>query len=430
MVCHEESVTLVTANDLDQLKATLWKEIAKCHEEIRRGIHGWIADYVEIMADLSMRVIGYEKTWFAESKTADEKNSNKVAGRHGKWLLIIGDEASTIPDSVCTTLVGALTEEHNRMVLTSQYTRAAGYFHNTQTSLSLSNGGAWNNLTFSSFDSPHVSDEALLELWNAYDDDERRVRILGLPPMDSSKHMMNLRTAESMYRRGRIIRDDEHYGWFVMGDIASGEGLRDKSAILVARVIGYGDTGIDARRVEIVEIPVHTNHIRSNVLANYMMDAGANLSNVTYLPDAGGLGVNVCQDLEDAGKVVNKVIWGKACFVGRNAERYVNQRAQAMHHAARAAKEGRLSFLTTDYRGIVIQQSSRIPKNFSGNKGKMVVPSKGSKEWDGMSSPDMWDAVCFAFLENAQYMVAEKISTSDEKVVSVAGLVSGMYDDL
>jgi len=35
------------------------------------------------------------------------------------------------------------------------------------------------------------------------------------------------------------------------------------------------------------------------------------------------------------------------------------------------------------------------------------VPPKGSKEWDGLGSPDLWDAICFAFLETVNYTVAE-----------------------
>ena len=343
-----------------------------------------------------------------ESKTADEKNANKMAGRHAEWLLIIGDEASTLPNAVLTTLSGALTEEHNRMLLTSQYTENAGFFHETQTTLSESNGGVWTNLRFSSLDSPWVNNESIKMLWDMYDDDERRVRILGLPPANSSAFMMNLKVAEAMYRRGRIIKDSENYGWLVCADIASGEGLRDKSAVVVVRVIGYGDYGPDARRVEVVEIPVHVNNIRSNVFAGHVADAGSNLSNVTYLPDSGGLGVNVCQDLEDMGKVVSRVLWGEPCFKSANAERYLNKRAQAMHHAARAAKEGRLSILTPEYRRVMLDQSSRIPKRFGGNRSKMVVPPKGSPEWKGLKSPDLWDAICFAFLENAEYMPADR----------------------
>ena len=430
LLCYPMSVTLLTANDMDQLKSTLWKEIGLALERIRRGIHGWIAEHVEILANCSCRVIAFEQMWFVESKTANEKTANKMAGRHGEWLLVIGDEASTIPDNVLTTLSGALTEQHNRMLLTSQATRNAGFFYRTHHDLAISNGGEWVPLIFNSFDSPFVSESSLLELWNTYDEDERRVRLLGLFPEDSSNLMMGLRISESMYR-GRIIRDDENYGWFVLGDIASGEGLRDKSASVLARVCGYGDIGPDARRVEVVEIPILTNNIRSNRFSSHLADHGSALSNVTYVIDSGGLGINVCQDLEDLGKVVHRVNWGSPCYRKANKVRYLNLRAQASHQAARAAKDGRLSILTQDYRKVMLDQSSRVPKTFT-DGARIRVPPKGSREWDGLGSPDLWDAVCFAFLENADYMVCEGqnygggISATDALLARAAELFAGV----
>ncbi|MCK9394209.1 MAG: hypothetical protein M0Q44_01295 [Methylobacter sp.] len=431
LLCYPMSVTLLTANDMDQLKVTVWKEIGVALERIRRGPHGWIADHVEILANATCRIVGFEAIWFVESKTANEKTANKMAGRHGEWLLIIGDEASSLPDIVLTTLSGALTEQHNRFLLTSQPTRNAGFFYRTHHDLSIDNGGEWASLVFDSFDSPFVSDESLMELWNQYDDDERGVRLLGRFPQDSSKHMMSLAVAEAMYTRGRIIQDSENFGWLTLGDIASGEGLRDKSANVIARVIGYGDIGPDARRVEVVIIPMLTNKIRSNQFAWAMADHGSDLNNVTYVVDSGGLGINVCQDLEDAGKVVHRVNWGNPCFKKSNKDRYLNLRAQAMHQAARAAKEGRLSVLVVDYKNVLVGQSSRIPKTFT-DKGRVSVPPKHAKEWDGLGSPDLWDAVCFAFLESVHYMVCESDKGGDGVTGAAKALAEAedMFADL
>ncbi|MDD5272739.1 MAG: Hint domain-containing homing endonuclease [Methylovulum sp.] len=136
ILCHEYSLTFLTANDMDQLKATLWKEIRMGLERIRRGPHGWIAEHLEILADGTMRVRGFETTWFVESKTADEKSANKMAGRHAEWLLVIADEAATIADAVMTTLNGALSETHNRFLMTSQPIKNAGFFWRTHNEIS------------------------------------------------------------------------------------------------------------------------------------------------------------------------------------------------------------------------------------------------------------------------------------------------------
>lgn len=419
LVCFPESHTLLTANDIDQLKTSFWKEFGKLQNAVERGPFAWLSAHVEVLADGTARIRGYEDTWFIESKTANSKNANKLAGRHGKHYMIIADEGSSLPDPVLITLSGALTEEWNRFLITSQYTRTQGFFARTQTELSIEQGGVWVALQLSSFESPFVSDEALREMWDMYDDDERAVRLLGMPPQNPSGLMMGQKDALAMYKRGRIIKPGEAFGWVVPADVASGEGVRDKSAALVARVIGWGDRGPNARRVEVVRIPIFTNSIRSNMLAGHVMDAGADLPNATNVVDSGGLGINVCQDIEDAGRILHRVNWGNPPFRNENKDRYLNLRAQAMHHAARAAKEGRLSILTDDYKRVMVAQASRVPKRF-GNRGRMQVPEKHSPEWEGLPSPDLWDAVCFLFLENVSYVATSAAHEDGGTTVSSA----------
>lgn len=109
------------------------------------------------------------------------------------------------------------------------------------------------------------------------------------------------------------------------------------------------------------------------------------------------------------GKPLHRINWGNPCFQNRNKDRYLNLRAQAMHQAARAAKEGRLSILTGEHRNAMLSQSSRIPKTFT-DKARIRVPPKNSKEWEGMASPDLWDAVCFAFIEGLVYTASQERS--------------------
>jgi len=419
------SGTLLTANDMDQMKATVWKEIALAVGRIKQGPHAWIADYIEVLADGTARIRGYEAEWFIEAKTANEKNANKMAGRHGKRLLIIADEASTIPDAVLTTLAGALSSgSGNRMLMTSQPTRTAGYFYRACHELNaLQPRGIWTVLTLSSVDSPWVEEEALIEWWNTFDEDERLVRILGQFPTDSAKYMMGRRVAESMYTRGRIIDDSEPWGWIVLSDVALGEGLRDKSATVACRIIGHGEE----RRVEVVEIPLFSNAVRSTVLPGHIIEAGARLTNPTYAVDAGGIGGTTCQAMEDRGIPVHRILWGNPCFRKRNKERYINLRAQAMHQAAMAAKDGRLSILTPRYKKFVIDQSSRIPRAFT-DRALIKVPPKGSSEWDGMGSPDLWDAICFAFLEGLDYMPAGSSGDAQDDGIDEATMQA--LDDL
>ena len=97
-----------------------------------------------------------------------------------------------------------------------------------------------------------------------------------------------------------------------------------------------------------------------------------------------------------------------------------------MHQAARAAKDGRLSVLCPDFKRVMVGQSSRIPKTFA-DSGKMKVPSKGTREWEGLASPDLWDAVCFAFLENVQYIVSENNYDAKNSVTKVTSFADDFF---
>jgi hypothetical protein len=149
------------------------------------------------------------------------------------------------------------------------------------------------------------------------------------------------------------------------------------------------------------------------------------------LIDKGGIGGSVCQDVEKANVTLIPVVWGKPCWKKSNSERYVNQRAQSTHHASRAAKEGRLSILTHDYKRYMIAQASGVPKDHSSNF-RLKIPEKGSPAWEGRGSPDLWDAVDFAFIENATYIVAENTN----KIVTVAlsetvkSVADALFDDI
>lgn len=77
---HYKAWVLVTANDIDQIKASTLKEIASQIGRLKEGPYAWLADKIELMASGDLRVRGYEQNWLMELKTANAKNANKMAG--------------------------------------------------------------------------------------------------------------------------------------------------------------------------------------------------------------------------------------------------------------------------------------------------------------------------------------------------------------
>ena len=175
----------------------------------------------------------------------------------------------------------------------------------------------------------------------------------------------------------------------------------------MAKVSGYGDFGPDARRVEVIAVPILSNSRHLQDFTGAVFHEAAKLENVTTLVDAGGMGIAVCQGLEALGlPEVRRVKWGNPCFQKRNKDRFVNLRAQAMVHAARAAKEGRLGIADGPWKRELLDQMSRVPFHFD-EKARYAIMKKDDMRKLGIPSPDVLDAVAFCFLEDATYMICE-----------------------
>jgi len=153
------------------------------------------------------------------------------------------------------------------------------------------------------------------------------------------------------------------------------------------------------------------------------------LSNAMLYVDAGGVGNTVCKLIERSGGVVARVNWGAPCFRKEYKERFYNQRACAMVRFRDAVRDGRVS-ITADIskrlREKIIDQGSRLPYHYSESGAlRYVIQSKKEMLAKSIKSPDMIDAMSFAFLEQCIYSPAEKNSrvragTLANKAVEIA----------
>jgi hypothetical protein len=294
------------------------------------------------------------------------------------------------------------------MVLTSQPTRNNGFFYDTHHKLSKHQGGVWDSLVFNSEESPIADDPFLHEKLIQYggrDNPEYQIKVLGRFPDRTDIYLNSESQLDPCFER-KVIADNQQYGYLICVDVGAGE-YRDYSAILVLKVCGYGDYGDDARRVELVDVPMFSNSRDLQFLGGKVLDVYTQYENATVLIDRGGMGVAVCQQLENTGVPVTRVNWGEPCFNNELRKRFFNQRAQALVMLSRAIKEGRMGFLDCRYKTQLLQQGSRIPYTFD-EKARYKIMDKQTMLKDGIRSPDMWDALSFAFLEGAYYTISEE----------------------
>lgn len=436
LLCFLLSNTLITAPKIEQVKNVSWKEITDIRDYIAAGPNAWITEYYTV-EDERVYVAGYKKQWFVTAKTAPRGSPENLAGMHRDWYLIIADEASGIPDPNFGVLTGGLTDARNRMLMTSQPTRNTGFFYNTHHSMSVGRGGPWTNLTFNSEESPLVSEQWIRDKRNEYggiDDPQYQIKVKGLFPENLSGQLLSRSTLEGQIGKPSCIPAGADWGWLVKVDVGAGE-YRDKTVVIVAKVFGSGQPHEpDPRRVHVVDIPICSNTISETALIGELQQIVGKLSNATVLIDGGGIGGPLIKRLNELGMPgIVKVLWGNFCFRKSLKEVFFNQRAQAMVTVARATRAGFLTFDENAFHDSrnkteMLDQGSRIPYHFN-DKAQYVIESKRSKEWEGLPSPDIWDAVSFAFLEDAQYIVSDAAdverpkSGRDETAKSLASAV-------
>lgn len=414
------SETVLTAPKADQVWKGVGREIAVVLSQIERNCCSWIRKFVRKDAE-KVFIIGFKETWFIHAKTAPKGQSENVSGSHAKWLLILADEASGVQDGVLEAFENTCTEDTNRMCIVSQGSRNSGFFWDTHHRTDIAHGGGWSTLRFDSSQSPLVSPLVIAELEQKYGGthtDEFRINVRGLFPQESEKYLLGMSALQACWAKSRIIDPAKYSGWVIAFDVGGG-GWRDKSAIIIARVCGNAEYGDEARKVEIVRI-IANNTIDPVQMTRQVMALSLEYHNATILVDAVGMGLPCAIELAEKLPYVIKVQWGLPCFKRDYRGRFSNQRAQANVFAARAAQEGRLRFLTNEHRDAVQTEGSRIPAYWD-EKGRRHIRTKEWMAEEGIKSPDIWDAVCFLFLEGAHYIPSgSTMSAIDEMVQGVA----------
>jgi hypothetical protein len=446
LLCHPQanydgnveigSNTYIGAPLVQQVADGIWKEMHDARLAIANGPFAWLNDYYTIKKT-SVSVDGYDNQWFIKQIAMKKGEAVGVAGKHRYWQLIIIDEAAGVPDEHFNTIDGTQTMGGNRTLMASQGVRNAGRFYDSHHTLAKANGGSWTTLRFNSERSPFVTKEWLKEREiesGGRASDEYQMRVLGLFSVSSSNVLLTRAEIESAFEPRAIIGEDEPYGIIIVCDVGMGE-YRDASVITVVKVIGSGDTGPEARRVEVLEIPLCSNDKNEIDLAGDLINIAGRYSNATLMVDAGGVGHAVCKLIEREGVPVVRINWGAPCFRKEYKTRFFNQRACANVRLRDAIRQGRFVIaqgLTRRVRENILVQGSRLPYHFSEAGGlRYVMESKEDMRGQGIKSPDIFDTFAFPFLETAQYMVHEGAAMSDSDLgEEVRNRADNLFSDL
>jgi len=170
LICFFGAQIGATANTEQQLKDIFLKELYFWRDRLPE----YLKNNIEILDDL-VRIVD-TKDWFLRARVARQEKPEALAGLHGKFVLIIVDEASGVADMVYEVMKGALTGENFIVVYTSNPTRNEGEFYESH-----KGGAQFTRLSFSSRQSPIVKDGYVekMELDYGKDSDEVKIRVDG-----------------------------------------------------------------------------------------------------------------------------------------------------------------------------------------------------------------------------------------------------------
>lgn len=424
------SNTYIGAPAIKQVGDGVWKEITDTVQSMASNPSTkWLADEIVVQAE-KVYIKGYKSQWFITKFAMQQGQSVAIAGKHRFYQMIIIDEAAGVHDDHYDVINGTQTQGGNRTLLASQGVKQAGFFYDTHHKLSKANGGNWTSLCFSSENSPFVTKEWLDNVAlqaGGRETTEYRVRVLGKFAENENENLLTRAALEPCfadYQRAdgtnpqKPIEDSEAWGWLLLVDVGAGE-YRDDSVCVLAKVCGNDDFGDNARRVEYVDIPILTNSKNLREFRGLITEQYAMLSNARIVIDAGGNGLELCKMLEEDGLDVHRVQWGKPCFKRQYKERFFNQRACAMVRWRDAVRQRRVYFpkMENALKEKFLMQASRIPYSFT-DTGTLRYQIMGKDEMrrKGIKSPDIADAMSFAFLDDVYYNVSDSaMSQSSDK---------------
>lgn len=409
LLCFEQSIMMFTAPQIGQLKKQVWKEISLSLERLRNHDYGWLADYVGFQSEM-VYVKGFKENWHIFAKTAPKHQPTNIAGNHGDNYMVWCDEACGIADAVLDVVLGALTHDDNRCVMTSQPASNAGMFYDTHHKLSHINGGVWTALKFNGEQSPIVSVKSIKEQQEKYgsrDDPQYKIRVLGEFPERLDQFLISLRMIDACYDNVPCIDEEgeqSDFGYVITVDVGGGVG-RDDSVIAVSKVWGELSYGERARRAEVIDIPLCKNRDDITELLGVINTCILAYPNATLVVDDNGAGKGLGQMLKKNGIFYIPVYWGGACFNNDDRKTYFNKKAQAFVCLQRAIQRGHFKIMTRRFITKIKEQTTKIPYTFD-EYSRYKIKSKEEMRREGIKSPDLVDAFAFIFLAIVNYLQA------------------------
>lgn len=379
LTCFTNPKIAVTSPSAKQMGITLWAELAKWHQRCK------IRDWFTWQSDKFFLKELDGKNWFAATRTANTKNSAEeqaetLAGLHEDFLMIIGDEASGIPDPVFRPLESTLTGRCNFCLLFFNPTKSKGYAYDTHHRFRED----WLPVRWNAEESTNVSRDSIERLERKYGRDSNtfRIRVLGLPPVSGENYVIPWDYIVSATERElEPLEDDE---------------------LIASLDVGAGgdDSVIIPRRGPLVFPPRVSSFEDSRVLSRWSGDYILQSEPKAFLIDNIGVGWGVVGQIRDlVPRESTKIIEVNVAQTAFNPHRFYRLRDELWWRLRLALEAGQIS-LPNDALLLGDLNSPRYEEV----AGKIKVESKKDMRARGIDSPNRADALMQTMIYEPEIM--------------------------
>lgn len=370
---------VMTAPTAPQLWDALWAETCAMFQNLPGGIR----ELFEVKSD-RIELVAAPKEGFISARTSTKEKPEAMAGVHSENVLLIGDEASAIPDEVFISGSGSMSGENASTILTGNPTRLSGFFYDAFHV----EADQWKTYVINGEKSPRVSKKFVESVARKYGRESNiyRVRVLGEFPESEDDVLISRTDVEDAMAREIALPEP--------GTVPETWGVDP------AR-FGSDSTVLSRRRGSSIHKIEGKRNLRTTAVAGWIISEYNKLSTEerpeAILVDVIGIGAGVVDILEEKGLPVIGVNVSESADMFSDGYKLRDQ----LWLELRKWLEAKTGSLPNDPQ--LLSDIIKPQYTFMSN-GKLKVESKQEMRKRGAGSPDYADSVCLTFAYDSATM--------------------------
>lgn len=368
---------VVTAPSATQLFDALFAELRVWIERLSPTLRAMLN-----VTNERVEHVGAPSEAFISARTSRAEKPDSLAGVHSDNVMLVGDEASGIPEAVYEAAYGSMSGHSAVTILLGNPVRASGYFWETQVRPEMK----WWVYKVSCFDAPRrVTKDYINDIKTKYGEDSNvyRVRVLGEFPLADDDTVIPLELIEAAVSRDVHPSPNAPFIW----------------GLDVAR-FGNDSSCLVKRQSNVISEPprvwknLDLMQTAGVVRAEYDVTEHSRRP-VEILVDSIGLGAGVVDRLRELGMPARGINVSESPSMGGT---YLNLRAE-LWFKAKSWLEKLDCRLPKDER--LRNELATVRYGFQSGSSKMKIESKDEMKKRGLQSPDVADAFVLTFAGDA-----------------------------